>query len=124
MPRPSRLGPSAVETVPVLVAIRLTIVFACSAGRPAGLNLTNDEELHSLLADIEAWKSNLPADLQFRGADTPRSAGTSALFEPIGARSAWAWPDGWSGGIAPDACRCRCACRGAESGSMPLLGCY
>ena len=59
-----------------------------SAGRPAGLNLTNDEELHSLLADIEAWKSNLPADLQFRGADTPRSAGTSALSEPIGARSA------------------------------------
>ncbi|KAI0723969.1 fungal-specific transcription factor domain-containing protein [Cerioporus squamosus] len=43
---------------------------------PAGLNMTNDEELHSLLADIEAWKSNLPADLQFRGPDTPRSAGT------------------------------------------------
>ena len=78
MPRPSRLGPSAVETVPVLVAIRLTIVFACSAGRPAGLNLTNDEELHSLLADIEAWKNNLPSDLQFRGPETPRSAGTSS----------------------------------------------
>ena len=43
--------------------------------RPAGLNLTNDEELHSLLTDIETWKSNLPADLQFRGSETPRNAG-------------------------------------------------
>ncbi|EIW60147.1 uncharacterized protein TRAVEDRAFT_27824 [Trametes versicolor FP-101664 SS1] len=42
---------------------------------PAGLNMTNDEELHSLLADIEAWKDNLPADLQFRGPESPRSAG-------------------------------------------------
>ncbi|KAI0707631.1 fungal-specific transcription factor domain-containing protein [Earliella scabrosa] len=47
---------------------------------PAGLNLTNDEELHSLLADIEAWKNNLPSDLQFRGPETPRSAGLLFLF--------------------------------------------
>ncbi|RPD66402.1 hypothetical protein L227DRAFT_570286 [Lentinus tigrinus ALCF2SS1-6] len=47
---------------------------------PAGLNLTNDEELHSLLADIDAWKNNLPADLQFRGTDTPRNAGLLFLF--------------------------------------------
>ncbi|KAI9057936.1 hypothetical protein FKP32DRAFT_1615097 [Trametes sanguinea] len=47
---------------------------------PAGLNMTNDEELHSLLADIEAWKENLPADLQFRGAETPRNAGLLFLF--------------------------------------------
>ena len=53
---------------------RLTIT-PCSAGRPAGLNQTNDEELHSLLTDIETWKSNLPADLQFRGSETPRNAG-------------------------------------------------
>ncbi|CDO73555.1 hypothetical protein BN946_scf185014.g25 [Trametes cinnabarina] len=47
---------------------------------PAGLNMTNDEELHSLLADIEAWKENLPSDLQFRGPDTPRNAGLLFLF--------------------------------------------
>ncbi|TFK92295.1 hypothetical protein K466DRAFT_573142 [Polyporus arcularius HHB13444] len=47
---------------------------------PAGLNLTNDEELHSLLADIEAWKNNLPADLQFRGPETPRNGGLLFLF--------------------------------------------
>ncbi|KAI0636701.1 fungal-specific transcription factor domain-containing protein [Trametes polyzona] len=47
---------------------------------PAGLNMTNDEELHSLLADIEAWKDNLPEDLQFRGPDTPRNAGLLFLL--------------------------------------------
>ncbi|KAI0362421.1 hypothetical protein OH77DRAFT_1528943 [Trametes cingulata] len=47
---------------------------------PAGLNMTSDEELHSLLADIEAWKDNLPADLQFRGPETPRSAGLLFLL--------------------------------------------
>ncbi|KAI0372936.1 hypothetical protein BV20DRAFT_1050357 [Pilatotrama ljubarskyi] len=47
---------------------------------PAGLNMTSDEELHSLLADIEAWKENLPADLQFRGPDTPRNAGLLFLL--------------------------------------------
>ncbi|KAH9857171.1 fungal-specific transcription factor domain-containing protein [Lenzites betulinus] len=47
---------------------------------PAGLNMTNDEELYTLLSDIEAWKANLPADLQFHGPDTPRSAGVLFLF--------------------------------------------
>ncbi|KAI0664661.1 fungal-specific transcription factor domain-containing protein [Cubamyces menziesii] len=47
---------------------------------PAGLNMTNDEELHSLLADIEAWKENLPPDLQFRGPDTPYNAGLLFLL--------------------------------------------
>ncbi|KAI0748532.1 fungal-specific transcription factor domain-containing protein [Daedaleopsis nitida] len=47
---------------------------------PAGLNLTNDEELHSLLGDIVAWKDNLPTDLQFRGPETPRSAGLLFMF--------------------------------------------
>ncbi|KAH9901537.1 fungal-specific transcription factor domain-containing protein [Cubamyces lactineus] len=47
---------------------------------PAGLNMTNDEELHSLLADIEAWKENLPPDLQFHGPDTPRNAGLLFLL--------------------------------------------
>ena len=45
--------------------------------RPAGLTLTNDDELHQLLSDLEAWKSNLPEDLQFRGPETPMNAGES-----------------------------------------------
>ncbi|OBZ69223.1 Acetamidase regulatory protein [Grifola frondosa] len=47
---------------------------------PAGLNMTNDEALHKLLGDIEAWKNNLPDDLQFRGPETPRNAGLLFLF--------------------------------------------
>ncbi|KAI0780657.1 fungal-specific transcription factor domain-containing protein [Trametes elegans] len=47
---------------------------------PAGLNMTSDEELQKLLSDIEAWKDNLPADLQFRGPETPRNAGLLFLF--------------------------------------------
>lgn len=45
--------------------------------------MTNDEELHSLLADIEAWKDNLPADLQFRGPETPRNAGACFSFAAV-----------------------------------------
>lgn len=44
---------------------------------PSGLTLISDEILYKLLADIEAWKANLPENLKFRGADTPQSAGTS-----------------------------------------------
>ncbi|TBU49143.1 fungal-specific transcription factor domain-containing protein [Dichomitus squalens] len=47
---------------------------------PAGLTQTNDEELHALLGDIETWKSNLPADLQFRGPETPNNAGLLFLL--------------------------------------------
>ena len=46
-----------------------------SAGRPSGLNTTNDQELYSLLKDIEDWRERLPADLQFRGPETPTMAG-------------------------------------------------
>ncbi|KZT09633.1 uncharacterized protein LAESUDRAFT_646138 [Laetiporus sulphureus 93-53] len=42
---------------------------------PAGLNVTTDEQLHTLLNDIDAWRRNLPDDLQFRGTDTHRNAG-------------------------------------------------
>lgn len=48
-----------------------------AVGSPAGLNITSDEELYRLLADLEAWKTNLPEDLQFRGPESPRSAGMS-----------------------------------------------
>ncbi|KAI0306625.1 fungal-specific transcription factor domain-containing protein [Multifurca ochricompacta] len=51
---------------------------------PAGLMNTSDEALAALLADIENWKKNLPPSLQFRGPDTPVSAGdtgwTGVLF--------------------------------------------
>ncbi|KAH8106811.1 fungal-specific transcription factor domain-containing protein [Cristinia sonorae] len=47
---------------------------------PAGLNATTDEELQELLSDLESWKQNLPEDLQFRGPDTPRTAGLLFLF--------------------------------------------
>ena len=49
-------------------------------GSPAGLNVTNDEELRTLLRDLEAWRANLPDDLQFRGPDTPQNAGTVPPF--------------------------------------------
>ena len=48
--------------------------------RPAGLAFTDDDELHKLLGDLEAWKSNLPADLQFRGPETPMNAGEWPSF--------------------------------------------
>ncbi|KAJ7685333.1 fungal-specific transcription factor domain-containing protein [Mycena polygramma] len=47
---------------------------------PSGLTLISDEILHKLLADIEAWKTNLPENLKFRGADTPQSAGILHLL--------------------------------------------
>ncbi|KAI0082837.1 hypothetical protein K474DRAFT_1655018 [Panus rudis PR-1116 ss-1] len=47
---------------------------------PAGLNVTNDEVLYTILRDLETWKKNLPDDLQFRGPDTPRNAGILFMF--------------------------------------------
>ena len=43
--------------------------------RPAGLTVATDEQLQSLLAEIDAWKAKLPEDLSFHGPDTPRNAG-------------------------------------------------
>ncbi len=54
-----------------------TYAFVLAVGSPAGLTITNDDELYQLLADLESWKSNLPEDLQFRGPESPRSAGMS-----------------------------------------------
>ncbi|EGN95510.1 hypothetical protein SERLA73DRAFT_186554 [Serpula lacrymans var. lacrymans S7.3] len=47
---------------------------------PSGLMFTTDEMLYNLLNDIEAWKANLPENLQFRGPDTPRNAGLLHLL--------------------------------------------
>ncbi|KAJ7510014.1 fungal-specific transcription factor domain-containing protein [Mycena galericulata] len=47
---------------------------------PSGLTLINDEMLHKLLADIEAWKANLPEHLRFRGPETPQNAGLLHLL--------------------------------------------
>jgi len=47
---------------------------------PAGLMNTTDEELATLLADIENWKKNLPPSLQFQGPETPTEAGVLFLL--------------------------------------------
>ncbi|KAJ7109518.1 fungal-specific transcription factor domain-containing protein [Mycena epipterygia] len=47
---------------------------------PSGLTLISDEILHKLLADIEAWKANLPENLKFRGPESPQSAGILHLL--------------------------------------------
>ena len=51
--------------------------FLLAVGSPAGLTITNDGELETLLADLESWKVGLPENLQFRGPESPRSAGES-----------------------------------------------
>ncbi|KAJ7449949.1 fungal-specific transcription factor domain-containing protein, partial [Mycena latifolia] len=47
---------------------------------PSGLTLISDEILYKLLADIEAWKANLPENLKFRGAESSQSAGILHLL--------------------------------------------
>ncbi|KII88298.1 hypothetical protein PLICRDRAFT_175901 [Plicaturopsis crispa FD-325 SS-3] len=47
---------------------------------PSGLTLTSDDILNALLADLDAWKNNLPDSLKFRGRDSSRSAGILHLF--------------------------------------------
>ncbi|KAJ6502412.1 fungal-specific transcription factor domain-containing protein [Mycena sanguinolenta] len=47
---------------------------------PSGLTLISDEILNKLLADIEAWKANLPENLKFRGPESPQSAGILHLL--------------------------------------------
>ncbi|KAJ7709763.1 fungal-specific transcription factor domain-containing protein [Mycena rosella] len=47
---------------------------------PSGLTLISDDVLHRLLADIEAWKANLPENLKFRGAESSQSAGILHLL--------------------------------------------
>lgn len=42
---------------------------------PSGLAFTTDEILNQLLQDIEQWQRSLPAQLKFRGPETPRNAG-------------------------------------------------
>ena len=43
--------------------------------RPAGLNVTDDNKLQGILDELENWKIKLPPELQFRGPETPISAG-------------------------------------------------
>ena len=45
-------------------------------GSPAGLSVTTDEALQAILTDLEGWRAALPEELQFRGPQTPRNAGT------------------------------------------------
>ncbi|KAF7305047.1 hypothetical protein MKEN_01219700 [Mycena kentingensis (nom. inval.)] len=47
---------------------------------PSGLTHVTDDMLQRLLADIEAWKANLPESLTFRGAESPQSAGILHLL--------------------------------------------
>jgi hypothetical protein len=47
---------------------------------PSGLAGATDEGLHTLLADIVAWREKLPDALRFRGADSPRAAGLLHLL--------------------------------------------
>ncbi|KAI0934800.1 hypothetical protein AcV5_006529 [Taiwanofungus camphoratus] len=47
---------------------------------PAGLTMTNDDELQGILLDIEAWRNNLPEDLCYRGPETSHHAGVLFLF--------------------------------------------
>ena len=44
---------------------------------PAGLAVTSDEALQAILEDLETWRQNLPEELQFRGPESGRHAGTS-----------------------------------------------
>ena len=36
--------------------------------------------LHGLLGDLEAWKTNLPDSLKFRGPETHRNAGERSVL--------------------------------------------
>jgi len=47
---------------------------------PAGLNVTNDAKLQGILDELENWKVKLPPELQFRGPETPTSAGILYLL--------------------------------------------
>ncbi|KAJ7632756.1 fungal-specific transcription factor domain-containing protein [Roridomyces roridus] len=47
---------------------------------PSGLTHITDEILNKLLADMEAWKANLPESLRFHGTETSQSAGILHLL--------------------------------------------
>ncbi|KAI0695709.1 fungal-specific transcription factor domain-containing protein [Cytidiella melzeri] len=47
---------------------------------PAGLNVTNDVKLQGILDELDNWKAKLPPELQFRGPETPISAGILYLL--------------------------------------------
>ncbi|PBK97084.1 hypothetical protein ARMGADRAFT_923912 [Armillaria gallica] len=47
---------------------------------PSGLTFTTDEMLEKLLADIEAWKANLPESLRFRGEASSLTSGILHLL--------------------------------------------
>lgn len=97
---------------------RLTIVLF-GRHRPAGLTFTNDDELHKLLSDLEAWKSNLPEDLQFRGPETPMNAGelpSTCTFRGF-RRGATTWC-----GPVPSALRLAVCERSRTAGRVSLYG--
>ncbi|KAI0810881.1 fungal-specific transcription factor domain-containing protein [Irpex lacteus] len=47
---------------------------------PAGLNVTDDNKLQGILDELDTWKNQLPPGLQFRGPETPISAGILYLL--------------------------------------------
>jgi hypothetical protein len=47
---------------------------------PSGLALTDDNMLHRLLQDMDAWKENLPEDLKYRGVESSNNAGVCVLL--------------------------------------------
>ncbi len=58
--------------------LKLTILFGRvmkTIYSPTGLMNATDEEILSLLRDIDAWKAALPAELVFKGADSSAPAG-------------------------------------------------
>ncbi|THU82611.1 hypothetical protein K435DRAFT_823172 [Dendrothele bispora CBS 962.96] len=47
---------------------------------PAGLTVVTDDMLNQILTDLEAWRENLPENLQFKGPETSRTAGLLYLL--------------------------------------------
>ncbi|KAK7467298.1 hypothetical protein VKT23_004355 [Stygiomarasmius scandens] len=47
---------------------------------PAGLTVVTDNILNQILTDLEAWRENLPDNLQFKGPETSRTAGLLYLL--------------------------------------------
>lgn len=42
---------------------------------PTGLKNATDEQLHSILADVTAWRENLPEELRFKGPSSSHVSG-------------------------------------------------
>lgn len=56
---------------------------------PTGLKFTTDEQLETLVEDIQSWKDDLPASLRFLGSNSPMGAGEHCSSELC------SWPQGF-----------------------------